>query len=532
MRAMGRVALESEEALAVVYERAWRDAGTFYASQFRQEALVAAADWQPPNAMTEFDSMRALTPAEAQREQAAQAVEETFSRSAGRDIALSFDPRDFRLFSPELMERIGQHAGRNFDAASREELTRVIRGSFDSGLTVPQTAKEIRRSFADVSKAKATMLARTDLVSMANGGNYMAARMVFQFEAQPPLKVWLNAHDARVRPSHVEANGQKVPLESPFRVGGADLMYPGDGQAPAREVIHCRCTFTVEEQRPKRVKVPQAEGDPPIPRLTVPPPPLPPPPPPAVTPAQSAMTVPEFASTQEATTWLRQAGLAQTTNVGAIPIADLQQVIEGIATARPFVKRPLNVLGIKSESGKALAVYTRSQLRTTKEIVAQKIEFRKSIAKQSKVADEARLAVDEFARHKANVLRETARQARDEARPAQVRRIAHAKNVKMQETKRWTIWETVPADRHTFTLIAHEAGHYVYFERGLANQFRQALFDKGVRQSDWHKLSEYGATSESELWAEAFAARAAGLSAEMPAAIMEAMEEVLASAAI
>jgi Phage Mu protein F like protein len=531
MRAMGRVALESEEALAVIYERALRDAGTYYASQFRKEAVVAAADWQRPNAMARFNSDRALTPAEKQREEAAREVERTFSREAGRQIAISFDPRDFRLFSPELMENIGKHAGRNFDAAANEELTRVIRGSFDSGLTVPQTAKEIRRSFADMSKAKATMLARTDLVGLANGGNYMAARMVFQFEKQPPLKVWLNAHDARVRPSHVEANGQKVPMESPFRVGGHELMYPGDPQAPAQEVIHCRCTFTVEDQAPKRVRQKETPGDPPIPRLTVPTPPPPPvaPPPPA---APTMGMPPSFATTAEATTWLQEAGLANSTNFGTMALADVQQVVEGLATARPYVQRPLGEFGLKERKSRALAVYSRLRLRGTTEIIGQSIQFQKVVANQKTIATKAAAARDDFARSKANILRETARQARDETRPAQLRRIAHANNIKAQETQRWTVWEHAPPDRHTFALIAHEAGHYVYFERGLELKFEQALYNRGFKSSQRHKVSKYGATSTSELWAEAFSARAVGMSDVMPVEVMEAMEEVLASATV
>jgi predicted ABC-type ATPase len=109
---------------------------------------------------------------------------------------------------------------------------------------VPDTAKAIRENVS-VSRAAATMLARTDLISLANGGSHMAARMVF--EEGTASKKWLNAEDARVRPTHSAAGGQVVPLEGPFRVGGFELMYPGDPQGPPAEVINCRCTFTVED---------------------------------------------------------------------------------------------------------------------------------------------------------------------------------------------------------------------------------------------------------------------------------------------
>lgn len=54
-------------------------------------------------------------------------------------------------------------------------------------------------------------------------------------------KRWRSRHDDRVRSSHREADGQAVALDDPFRVGGAELMYPGDPKGPAGEVLNCRC---------------------------------------------------------------------------------------------------------------------------------------------------------------------------------------------------------------------------------------------------------------------------------------------------
>lgn len=244
MRAMGRTALEAEDALAVVYERGWLAAARFYASQFSGETVTAAADWVPPAGAAQFDTAAAMAAAERQRLDAAEAIQKEFARGVS-DLAISFDPARFQIFSPDLLISLGQHAGANFDASARDTLSRTIQQSFDSGLSVPDTAKAIRTEFGNVSKSTATMLARTDLISLANGGSYMAARKVFRDQAVE--KVWLNAHDARVRPSHAEAGGQRVPMEAPFRVGGFDLMYPGDPQGPPQEVIQCRCTYTVED---------------------------------------------------------------------------------------------------------------------------------------------------------------------------------------------------------------------------------------------------------------------------------------------
>jgi hypothetical protein len=56
-------------------------------------------------------------------------------------------------------------------------------------------------------------------------------------------KRWVTRHDALVRDSHFDADGQVVPVESPFMVGGEALMYPGERGAVFAEVVNCRCVM-------------------------------------------------------------------------------------------------------------------------------------------------------------------------------------------------------------------------------------------------------------------------------------------------
>jgi hypothetical protein len=72
-------------------------------------------------------------------------------------------------------------------------------------------------------------------------------------------KRWVTRHDAKVRETHREAEGDTVPLEQPFYVGGYPLMYPGERGAPPALVINCRCTMVGTRWR-ARGAFPQGVG--------------------------------------------------------------------------------------------------------------------------------------------------------------------------------------------------------------------------------------------------------------------------------
>ena len=60
------------------------------------------------------------------------------------------------------------------------------------------------------------------------------------------FKRWNTIMDGKERESHAEVDGEVVPVDEPFFVGGSELMYPRDDSlgAGAEEVINCRCSLT------------------------------------------------------------------------------------------------------------------------------------------------------------------------------------------------------------------------------------------------------------------------------------------------
>lgn len=53
-------------------------------------------------------------------------------------------------------------------------------------------------------------------------------------------KEWRARMDDRTRDTHADLNGSRKPVREPFANG---LLYPGDPNGPAREVINCRCVI-------------------------------------------------------------------------------------------------------------------------------------------------------------------------------------------------------------------------------------------------------------------------------------------------
>lgn len=61
---------------------------------------------------------------------------------------------------------------------------------------------------------------------------------------------WVTVHDNRVRPTHVAADGQVQDLGTPFHIGDAHLLYPGDPAGPLQETANCRCILIPTDARP------------------------------------------------------------------------------------------------------------------------------------------------------------------------------------------------------------------------------------------------------------------------------------------
>jgi hypothetical protein len=88
------------------------------------------------------------------------------------------------------------------------------------------------------SALRAETIARTETASALNAG------LDWEYRNSDELwgKEWISTIDERSRDTHAEANGQVVPKDGEFEIGGEKLPYPGYSDASAGNIINCRCT--------------------------------------------------------------------------------------------------------------------------------------------------------------------------------------------------------------------------------------------------------------------------------------------------
>lgn len=120
---------------------------------------------------------------------------------------------------------------------TRQDIVDIIANGFAEGLGVPEIARDVARTVPGLTRLRAERIARTETHSAANSGAVQAARRT----GLRLRKEWAAEDGPRTRPTHREADGQIVGMDEPFLVGDSRLMFPGDPNGSAEEVIHCRC---------------------------------------------------------------------------------------------------------------------------------------------------------------------------------------------------------------------------------------------------------------------------------------------------
>lgn len=126
-------------------------------------------------------------------------------------------------------------------------IVREVERGITEGLSHDNIAVAVREVLTSTGseywRGRAMTVARTETMGAVNAGVFRAAELEAEQRGDvAPFKMWLATDDTRTRPTHREADRQRTLMSEPFRVGSAQLLFPGDPTGPAVEVINCRCT--------------------------------------------------------------------------------------------------------------------------------------------------------------------------------------------------------------------------------------------------------------------------------------------------
>jgi hypothetical protein len=199
--------------------------------------------WHVPDS---DELVAALDARDAEHIQAARvAMMRTATHGAFAAANLSFDAKNPLIAG--VLNRMGRHIT-NISETMRQHVMGRVQEAYDKGWSIPKTGRELSRDLSAINRNRGILIARTEIRTATEGGGLAAARI----EDVAERKFWLATLDASTRDTHAEAFAQYgpgspgLPLDAPFIVGGYEMQYPGDEDAPPEEICNCRCTIVYE----------------------------------------------------------------------------------------------------------------------------------------------------------------------------------------------------------------------------------------------------------------------------------------------
>lgn len=122
------------------------------------------------------------------------------------------------------------------------DLKKKIAGEISRGFAGSMSYAKIAANIALISgipKNNAMTIARTEMHRIQTKASMDTCYKAREKRAEV-IKIWDSTLDSRTRDSHMRVDGEQKELEEKFSNG---LLYPGDPNGPAAEVINCRCAL-------------------------------------------------------------------------------------------------------------------------------------------------------------------------------------------------------------------------------------------------------------------------------------------------
>jgi len=128
------------------------------------------------------------------------------------------------------------------------EVMQAIQDGLEEGESKKELMARISTAFDGIKDTRASTIANTETAAAFNFARDKAMR-----EAGGTHKKWLLSHSPLIkehRITHVENDGQVVPVDEPFNISGVKFMYPSDSSLGAgpEDIINCHCVAIPTEE--------------------------------------------------------------------------------------------------------------------------------------------------------------------------------------------------------------------------------------------------------------------------------------------
>lgn len=133
---------------------------------------------------------------------------------------------------------ISQGVKKRYD---KQKVQSVMIQAILQGTSIPDIATKVVERVGESDRKAAIRNARTMTTNVEAKGRIDAYKRA-QAMGVDMVQEWSAVHDMRTRHAHRVADGQRVPVGSPFIIDGYEMERPGDPSAPGYLIYNCRCT--------------------------------------------------------------------------------------------------------------------------------------------------------------------------------------------------------------------------------------------------------------------------------------------------
>lgn len=168
-----------------------------------------------------------------------QNVLNSLRKDIANDMELKLFPKIFKVFDTFVQQFIATTVAQKVVGVTnvtKQKIQKVIGPLEAAGASIGQIMKELDKLYLDqIIPNRSEVIARTEVIGASNAGSSHAADQT----GLKLTKEWLTTRDGRERESHATIDGEIKPKDKKY---SNDLMFPGDPNGKAEEVIQCRCT--------------------------------------------------------------------------------------------------------------------------------------------------------------------------------------------------------------------------------------------------------------------------------------------------